>query len=150
MVMVNIFHRASRRISDVLQSFVPPFYIIFFVLAGAHLRINLLLKLGVLGIIYIICRTSGLMGGAWLGAVAGHQPPNIRRYLGLGILSQAGVAVGLAYLVIREFAPLGIAGQHIATLCITIIAATTIVFEIIGPIAVKFAITRAGEVRGEK
>jgi len=150
MVMVNTYPRACRRTHEALRLFVVPFYIIFFILAGAHLNLSLLLRMGIIGIIYIVCRTGGKLLGAWSGAKLGKQAPVIRKYLGLGILSQAGVAIGLAYLVIREFTPLGIAGQHIATLSITIIAATTIIFEILGPIGVKFAITRAGEVRGEK
>ncbi|HID93207.1 MAG TPA: hypothetical protein EYP60_03825 [bacterium (Candidatus Stahlbacteria)] len=147
MVMVNTFPRACRRVHTIVESFMPPFYICFFALAGAHLNLVLLLKVGLLGIIYIICRTGGLVGGAWLGAVIGREPPVIRKYLGLGILSQAGVAVGLAYLVVREFIPLGLAGQKIAALTITIIAATTIIFEIFGPICVKFAITKAEEIQ---
>ena len=86
-----------------------------------------------------------MIGGAWLGATIGKQPPTIRKYLGLGILSQAGVAVGLAYLVNREFVPLGPSGVRISSIILTIIAATTIVFEIIGPICTKIAITKAGE-----
>jgi len=86
------------------------------------------------------------MGGAWLGATIGKEPAIIRKYLGFGILSQAGVAIGLAYLIVREFSPLGPEGQKIASLVITIIAATTILFEIIGPIGTKFAIARAKEI----
>ncbi|RKZ28979.1 hypothetical protein DRQ29_01040, partial [bacterium] len=122
------------------------FYIIFFVLAGAHLKLGLLTKLGLIGIIYMVCRTVGLMGGAWLGAILGKEPPVIRKYLGLGILSQAGVAVGLAYLVIRELAPFGEQGQNMGSLIISVVAATTVVFEIIGPITTKFAISKAGEI----
>jgi len=144
-VAVNTFPRAAKRISDHLQIFILPFYVCFFALAGAHLNFSLLVKIGLLGTIYIICRSGGLIGGAWLGATIGKQPPTIRKYLGLGILSQAGVAVGLAYLVNREFAPLGPSGVRISSIVLTIIAATTIVFEIIGPICTKIAITKAGE-----
>jgi Kef-type K+ transport system membrane component KefB len=146
-VLVNFFPRVSRRVSGNLESFVQPFYVCFFVLAGAHLDLKLLLGLGTLGAIYVLCRTAGLMGGARLGASLGKQPTVIKRYLGLGILSQAGVAVGLAYLIVKEFAALGPQGGEIATLIITTIAATTIVFEIVGPICTKIAIKKAGEMR---
>jgi Kef-type K+ transport system membrane component KefB len=149
-VLVNFFPRVSRRISGNLESFIQPFYVCFFVLAGAHLNLKLLLGLGALGTIYVLCRAAGLMGGARIGASLGKQPAVIKKYLGLGILSQAGVAVGLAYLVVKEFSVLGPGGREIATLIITTIAATTIVFEIIGPICTKIAIKKAGEmgVRG--
>jgi Kef-type K+ transport system membrane component KefB len=144
--LVNAFPRVSRRISENLEFFIQPFYILFFVLAGSHLDLRLLLSLGLLGGVYIVCRSAGLIGGARLGAVIGREIPVIRKYLGLGILSQAGVAVGLAYLIVKEFSPLGAAGEQIAAQVITAIAATTIIFEIIGPIFTKLAITKAGEI----
>ncbi len=144
-ILVNAFPRVSRRIAGGLELFIQPFYVCFFVLAGAHLDIKLLLTLGFLGTIYVLCRSAGLIGGSRIGAIMGKQGPVIKKYLGLGLLSQAGVAVGLAYLIVKEFGSLGAAGQEIATLIITTIAATTIVFEIIGPICTKIAIIKAGE-----
>jgi len=145
-VLVNQFPRVSRRISNSLEFFIQPFYICFFVLAGAHLDFKLLLSLGLLGAVYVICRSAGKIGGATAGAMVGSKDPVIRKYLGMGILSQAGVAVGLAYLIVKEFTPLGTAGSQIASQVITTIAATTIIFEIIGPIFTKLAITKAGEI----
>jgi Kef-type K+ transport system membrane component KefB len=149
-VFVNLFLLANRRAYQAIQSITLPIYIIFFVIAGAHLQIKLLPSMGFLGLIYIICRMSGLIGGAFLGATISKQDPAIRKYLGLGILSQAGVAIGLAILVTREFGSLGKAGQDLAVLVINTIAATTIIFEIIGPIATKFAIWKAGEMNKAK
>jgi Kef-type K+ transport system membrane component KefB len=146
MVFANLFFLANRRAYQALQSIALPIYIIFFVIAGAHLQISFLPVMGVLGLVYIISRTFGLVGGAFLGATMSRSNPVIRKYLGLGILSQAGVAIGLAILVTREFSGLGQAGQDLAVLVINTIAATTIVFEIVGPIATKIAITRAGEI----
>ena len=70
---------------------------------------------------------------------------NVRKYLGMAILSQAGVAVGLAILVGRTFSHMGTDGAYIAKLAINTIAATTIIFEIIGPITAKIAIIKSGE-----
>ena len=150
MVFANLFLLANRRAYQAIQSITLPIYIIFFVIAGAHLQIKLLPVMGFLGLIYIICRASGLIGGAFFGATISKQDPAIRKYLGLGILSQAGVAIGLAILVTREFGSLGKAGQDLAVLVINTIAATTIIFEIIGPIATKFAISKAGEMNKAK
>jgi Kef-type K+ transport system membrane component KefB len=146
MVFANLFLLANRRAYQAAQSISLPIYIIFFVIAGAHLQIKLLPALGLLGLVYIIARIAGLMGGSFFGATISKQDPVIRKYLGLGILSQAGVAIGLAILVTREFGSLGQAGQNLAVLVINTIAATTIVFEIIGPIATKIAISKAGEI----
>ncbi len=146
LVFVNLFSAANKKAYRAIQSISLPVYIIFFFLAGAHLQIALLPSMGLLGLVYLICRSCGLIGGAFLGATVTEQQPVIRKYLGLGILSQAGVAIGLALLVSYEFGSLGQEGQRLAITAINTIAATTIIFEIIGPIGTKFAITRAGEI----
>ncbi len=146
LVMANMFIHTSRRVFNIVQGITAPIYVIFFVLAGAHLELWLLPAMGAIGILYIIGRTSGLMGGAYLGAVISKAEDNVRKYLGLGILSQAGVAIGLALIAVREFSPLGPVGEHAALLVINTIAATTIIFEIIGPITTKIAIEKSGEI----
>jgi len=146
MVFVNLYLFANRRSAESINFISLPIYIIFFVIAGAHLQINLLPAMGLLGLIYIFCRTFGLIGGAFLGATVSKSKAVIRKYLGLGILSQAGVAIGLAIMATREFSSLGAVGKNLSILVINNIAATTIIFEIIGPIATKFAIRQAGEI----
>lgn len=146
MVFVNFFLHANRRSVDSINFISLPIYTIFFVIAGAHLQISLLPAMGLLGIIYIVCRSLGLIGGSFFGATISKSDPVLRKYLGLGILSQAGVAIGLAIMATRDFSMLGSEGKDLAVLVINTIAATTIVFEIIGPIATKFAIKQAGEI----
>lgn len=145
-VFVNLYLLTNRRSTESLDFISLPIYIIFFVIAGAHLQISLLPAMGVLGIIYILCRSVGLVGGAFVGATVSKADTVIRKYLGLGILSQAGVAIGLAIMAAREFSMLGETGRDIALFTINTIAATTIIFEIIGPIATKFAIQKANEI----
>jgi Kef-type K+ transport system membrane component KefB len=125
---------------------MPLLFILFFVLAGASLHIALLPSLGLVGLIYIVSRAAGLMGGAWIGSVLGRAEANIRKYLGLGILSQAGVAIGLSLIVKQEFTPLGAWGASIGTAVITTVTATSIVFEIVGPILTKIGLQKAGEI----
>lgn len=146
MVFANLYLLANRRSVEALDFISLPIYTIFFVIAGAHLQIGLLPAMGLVGIIYMLCRGFGLIGGAFLGATIAKSEPVIRKYLGFGILSQAGVAIGLAIMVTREFSLLGGAGKDLAVLVINTIAATTIIFEIIGPIATKIAISKAGEI----
>jgi len=131
-----------------LRTWMPFLFIPFFLLAGAHLDLAALPSLGILGIVYIAARTFGLMSGARLGATVGKSEDNIRKYLGFGILSQAGVAIGLSMLVVSDFNALGTPEAiSIATRVITTITATCIVFEIIGPIGAKYALEKAGEIR---
>lgn len=145
MIHSNLYPAANRRAYRAIESITLPVYIIFFFLAGAHLQISLLPSMGFVGLVYVLCRIGGLMGGAYLGAVLSRQNQVIRNYLGLGILCQAGVAIGLSLLAAGQFRPMGEAGQNLAVAVINTIAATTIVFEIIGPIGTRIAITKAGE-----
>ncbi len=145
MVFANMYPVANRRAYRAIKSVTLPIYIVFFFIAGAHLRIGLLPSMGLLGLVYVLTRIGGLVGGAFLGAVISKSSPVIRKYLGLGILCQAGVAIGLSLLVSGEFRNLGEEGRILAVAVVNTVAATTIVFEILGPIAAKFAIVRSGE-----
>jgi len=154
------------QVTESLSSIMPFIFLLFFALAGAHLNIAVLPNLGLLGIIYILARSAGLIGGARLGSVLGKMEDKIKKYIGLGILSQAGVAIGLALIVNhemrqivdlhpREFATLiknnpGMDPIQIGTTVITVITATCIVFEVVGPILCKMGLSRAGEIPDEE
>ena len=116
----------------------PRILLLFVLVAGA--------ALGLIGLIYLLSRTAGLMGGAWLGARIGKAVREIRKYLGMGILSQAGVAIGLSIIVKHEFSPLSPAGAQIGSIVINTITATCIIFEIVGPLLTKLALKKAGEI----
>jgi len=111
-------------------------------LAGARLNFAYIPQIGVLGVAYLIFRIIGKLAGASLGATISKAPQTVKKYIGFGLLSQVGVAVGLAITVSREFP-----GTDIGSIVVTILLATTIITEIIGPIATKQAITRADEAR---
>ena len=147
-VMVNALPRDTERAYASLGRITHPLFVLFFVVAGAHLDLGLLAKLSLLGPVYIVCRAAGLIGGAYVGATVAKAGPTVRRYLGLGILSQAGVAIGLALTVAHEFSDpaYGDLGSELARLTINTIAATTIVFEVVGPITTKIALVKAGEI----
>lgn len=169
-VLVNTRREAFvHKVTAPLHDVMPLFFLLFFSLAGAHLEIATLPRLGAIGIVYLFCRTGGLIGGAWLGALLGHVQAVVKKYVGLGILSQAGVAIGLSLVVQKDFSELmnrpevltavqtyGQAHPQTAALLynpaaiaaalITSITATCIVFEIVGPILTKIALTKAGEI----
>jgi Kef-type K+ transport system membrane component KefB len=158
LIIVNVQRRELvHRMGEVLSDVMPLFFILFFALAGANLHISALPQLGAVGLVYVICRSVGLIGGARIGAKFGNVEEKIKKYVGLGILSQAGVAIGLALIVKQEFAGVGKvvevvngvsvhAGDIIGVQGITTITATCIFFEIIGPICTKIALTKAGEI----
>jgi Kef-type K+ transport system membrane component KefB len=150
-VLVNTQrHTVLQKMRDELSEAMPLFFVLFFTLAGSNLHVLAFPSLGLIGMVYIVARTSGLMGGAWVGSLVGRSEKKIRRYLGMGILSQAGVAIGLALIVKQEFGALGVEGAKIGSAVITSITATCIFFEIIGPILTRVGLKKAGEIREDK
>jgi len=153
-VLVNTRREALvHKVLAPLLDIMPLTFVLFFCLAGSHLQIGALKSLGWLGAAYVVGRSAGLVGGARLGATFGKVEDKIKKYVGLGILSQAGVAIGLALIVGKEFAGLGLVdettgishGSAIGVKVITTITATCIFFEVIGPILAKYALGKAGE-----
>jgi Kef-type K+ transport system membrane component KefB len=146
MVVVNSSPEHGRHIRYTIEQAGPVIYVLFFTLVGARFQINIIPAMGLLGLTYIVLRSSGKFFGAWFGGTLGGAEPAVRDNLGFGLLSQAGVAIGLALVSASRFSKLGEEGIALGTLIINVITATTFVVQIIGPIFVKFAITRANEV----
>ncbi|MFH1428519.1 MAG: cation:proton antiporter, partial [Candidatus Margulisiibacteriota bacterium] len=143
--LTNFCPIASRKIFDTIKNVTPPIFIAFFVTAGAHLRIDLIPSIWGLGVVYMLARVFGKISGASLGAMISNADTMIKKYIGFGLLSQVGVAIGLALVVNSEFSGLGTEGQHIATVVINVLLTTTIFMEIIGPIMTRMALLKAGE-----
>ncbi len=158
MVLINTQSQSFiRKLQEPLPLIMPLLFILFFTLAGANLHVSSLPALGIIGVVYILGRTIGLMSGAFIGGTLGKAEPKIRKYLGMGILSQAGVAIGLALIVKSRFTGLGKDilvngelvknGDYIGSVIITTVTATCIFFELIGPILTKIALKKAGEIK---
>lgn len=156
LIVINTQPRSLiLHIHDRLPMLMPLLFIMFFTMAGSNLHVNALPSLGLLGVVYIISRSAGLVGGSRLGAIWGKSESKIKKYLGLGILSQAGVAIGLSLLLKQELKGIGkvvdiasgmTAGDELGSIVITTVTATCIFFEIIGPILTKIALKKAGEI----
>ncbi|MBD3278361.1 MAG: hypothetical protein GF388_08680 [Candidatus Aegiribacteria sp.] len=145
-VLANTSRRQAGAVASRMRPLMPIVFILFFFIAGAHLQIGALPSLGLLGVVYIAARSAGKITGSRIGAVVGGAEPGIRKYLGLGLLSQAGVAIGLSIAVARQFSGLGSHGAEIGAAVLTTVTATCIVFEIAGPIMAKIALQKAGEI----
>ncbi|MCD4847298.1 MAG: cation:proton antiporter [Candidatus Aegiribacteria sp.] len=145
-VLSNTSRSESGVVANRLRPLMPLIFILFFFIAGAHLNLGSLPSLGLLGLVYIITRSAGKVLGAGFGARIGKAPSNIRKYLGIGILSQAGVAIGLSIAVAQQFSQMGTHASEIGIAVITTVTATCIIFEIIGPIMAKYALKKAGEI----
>lgn len=137
-ILVNI-NQTSFKFFDSLKTIDSPLYLLFFVLAGANLEIRILSQLGLIGLTYLGFRIIGKVTGASLGAHISGASQSIKRYLGLSLLPQAGVALGCALIAKSDFPQIG-------NMLFTTIVATTIVYELIGPIFTKYALQRAGQI----
>ena len=143
MVFVNILPHESRVVFQDFDGIALPIFIVFFVTAGMELELNVLLTSGLLLLIYVLSRTVGKISGPMITAKAAGASKKIQNYVGLGILPQAGVALGLALMASNKLKELG--QDDMAALVITTITATTVIFEIIGPLGTRFALVSSGE-----
>lgn len=136
--ITNIAPTNSRTLS-VIDRFTPPVFIAFFTIAGIELNLAMLTKVGFVGVGYIIARLIGKIFGAGIGSKLSNCPKTVQKYLGLTLVPQAGVAIGLAMMaetLMPEF------GSSIRT----IILSATVVYELIGPILTKTVLIKAGEI----
>jgi len=143
-----------QRVRTPLLEIMPLVFILFFCLAGANLKLSTVPALGGLGAVYILGRSAGKIGGVRLGSLFGRVEEKVKKYLGMGILSQAGVAIGLSLIAKHELAQIDAQYNlpHASTIgaaVLTTITTTCIFFEIIGPIFTKFALKKAGEIPEE-
>lgn len=144
--VVNLNADNGHYIRFTIEHAGPVIYVLFFALVGARFDISLLPEMGALGVAYMTLRIIGKYAGAWFGGVLSGTTPVVRNNLGLGLLSQAGVAIGLGLECSDRFAELGPEGQELGSLVLSVVTATTFVVQLIGPLMVKVAISRAGEI----
>ncbi|MFT4993828.1 MAG: Kef-type K+ transport system membrane component KefB [Paraglaciecola sp.] len=112
-----------------------PFMLVFFVLAGASLELVALKQITFIGLIYIFCRTLGKYAGAWLGAKISGIEVGSRNWIGLALLPQAGVEIGMVLLAALQF-------PEYRQLFLPLVISGTIIFELIGPPLTRYAIKK--------
>lgn len=128
-----------EKVFELTDRISAPIFMLFFFLSGADLNITIIQSVGMIGIIYVVFRVVGKVSGAYLGGKICHVEKNVQKYLGLTLVPQAGVAIGLAATamnVVPEFGP------QIRT----IILCGTVIYELIGPVVTKMALKMANEI----
>ena len=133
----------SEELMDRADRWTAPILILFFVISGAELDLTVFADISVviIGVVYILSRSVGKYFGAGISARATKCAPNIVKYLGITLLPQAGVALGMAGKAIE----LGSDGAIVRN--ITLFA--VLVYEIVGPYLTKLSLTKAGEIDPE-
>jgi Kef-type K+ transport system membrane component KefB len=137
---VQNFSQGGRLFLEKIDQSSLPIYVIFFALTGAALDLDALGQTWRIAVLLVAVRASLIWLAAYLGATLSGDPPRFRRMSGLSFLTQAGVSLGLAGIVMRRFPEWGAA---LATVIVAVIA----INQIAGPIAFKFALRGVGEAR---
>lgn len=133
----------SEELMDRADRWTTPVLILFFVISGAELELSVFTDWAVVvvGIVYIISRSIGKCFGANISAKMSKADPNIVKYLGITLLPQAGVALGMAIKAI-ELGPDGAIVRNITLFAV-------LIYEIVGPYLTKIALTKAGDIKEE-
>ena len=133
----------SEELMDRIDRWTAPLFVLFFVFSGAELDLSVFTDIAIvlIGVIYIISRSIGKYSGAYLSAKSVKCSPDIVKYLGITLLPQAGVALGMA----TKAEALGPEGHIVAS--ITLFA--VLIYEIVGPTLTKIALTKAGDIKPE-
>lgn len=134
------FSKVSDAVMECTDRWTPPLFMLFFVISGAEFNFEVLKTVGFVGVMYLILRSAGKYFGAMIGCAIVKTEKNVKKYLGITLLPQAGVAIGMAQLsltVVPEY------GEQIRA----VVLCATLVYELIGPLLTKIALTKAGEIK---
>lgn len=138
-IMVASLASHHERPFHAIEGIEWPFMVLFFVLAGASLEVDALLLAGGVTVLYVLARCVGIYTGTRLGSHVIGAPPTLRKWLGVALMPQAGVAIGMALLAAQRF-------PETASVVLTAAVASTVVLETIGPVFTRLAIQRASSV----
>ncbi len=139
-VMVNTspdFDLVEEEIDNHLAEII---FMLFFIISAMHFKMSAVFALPFAIELYVLLRFFGKLTGSYIGALLARSSDTVRRYMGLALLPQAGVAIGLA-LSLQQHEGL----ESIAPIILNIVIATTLIHELIGPFMTRFAIVKSGE-----
>lgn len=137
MIVVNFAKHHARAFHEI-EHIEWPFMILFFFLAGASLQTHRWWDFGLIAVAFCILRTISRIVGGWMGGKLSAAPDTYNRWIGVALLPQAGVAIGMALVAGNRF-------PDLREVILTVTIGTTIVFEIFGPIATRVALDKTGE-----
>jgi Kef-type K+ transport system membrane component KefB/nucleotide-binding universal stress UspA family protein len=142
-----LINRAERdvRLFRAINGFEPPIYVLFFTLAGVHLDIAALKSAGWIGLVYVVARIIGKYCGSWLGGVLSGAPSVVKNYLGLALIPQAGVAIGLVFMIASDPKI-----SQWSTIITPIVLAGVVLSELIGPLLVRHTLEKGNEAKKEQ
>ncbi|MHC4444396.1 MAG: cation:proton antiporter domain-containing protein [Planctomycetota bacterium] len=144
------FSIQPHQLLEELEPISAPIFALFFVLAGFNIELQRLWEVGAIGIAFIAMRTMGKIFGAYLGIRWIGSRHLVPKQIGIAMLCQAGVAIGLGKYLVEHWGKTvdgAFEPDPVALGINTIILASVVIFELAGPLATKRAVVRAGEVK---
>ena len=138
----------EKKVFAQVNYFMPPIMLVFFVRSGMSLDFSVFAKSSTLTTVpfivivlaFLVIRFAGKYGGTFLGGVVTAQPKESRNFLGFGLIPQASVAIALATMASMTIGSLGESYDGYATALLAIILASSIIFELIGPVLAKLGL----------
>ncbi|MCI9337536.1 MAG: cation:proton antiporter, partial [Lachnospiraceae bacterium] len=130
----------DKKLFRQINSFTPPVMSIFFIVSGMNLDIGALQTVGAIGVGYFIVRIVGKYMGTYISCMFMKTSREIRNFMGLALIPQAGVAIGLAFLGQRMLPP------ETGNMMLTIILSSSVLYEMVGPVSAKGALLLSGSI----
>lgn len=130
----------GKKLFRQINNFTPPIMSIFFIVSGMNLDLRALETVGIIGISYFAVRIVGKYAGTYVGCLLTGSSREMRNYMGLALIPQAGVAIGLAFLGQR------LLPTETGNLMLAIILSSSVLYEMIGPISAKLALVFSGSI----
>jgi Kef-type K+ transport system membrane component KefB len=138
--VINLNAQIGARSNELIDNILTPVFVLFFAAVGMEMDFSLFHLMWPLVIMYVVGRSIGKIAGCSIGGVVSKSEPKIKRYLGLAMLDQAGVAIGLSFLAAQA-----LSGYELGGTIITLMAITTVVHGLLAPPLIQYAVKKAGE-----
>ena len=138
--VINLNVQVGNRSNELVDNIMTPIFVLFFAAIGMNMDFSLFHLMWPLIIVYCVGRSIGKITGCSLGGVLAKSEPKIKKYIGFAMLPQAGVAMGLAFLAAQA-----LSGYELGGTIITLATTTTVVFGLLSPPLVQYAVRKAGE-----
>ena len=138
--VINLNVQIGSRSNELIDNIMTPIFVLFFAAIGMAMDFSLFHLIWPLVIVYCLSRSIGKITGCSLGGILSKSEPKIKKYLGLAMLDQAGVAIGLAFLAAQALSEYELGGTIIA-----LMATTTVVYGLLAPPLIQYAVKKAGE-----
>lgn len=135
---------SDKKLYRQINNFTPPVMSIFFIVSGMNLDITALSTVGIIGVGYFLVRIVGKYLGTYISCLITGTSREIRNYMGLALIPQAGVAIGLAFLGERMLP------EEMGNLLLTIILSSSVLYEMVGPVCAKMSLFLSGSITTEK